>query len=178
MNLVLIARTASYKENTMVWILIVLAIAMVVGPVFMIQPSKRQRKTAKLRAHAASLGMMVKLASSDKPALTGAFYTLPIKSKKKTTSSWCLIEGNFAHDIHFFNKWDWQGKEQAAPGLADAIKTIIENFPDSISAFGINNMGIYVLWDEKCSEGDEKSAVENIQSLLRESASSLGFALH
>ncbi|VUD66263.1 hypothetical protein TDB9533_03544 [Thalassocella blandensis] len=164
----------------MTWIFIVLAVAMVVGPVMMIRPSPSQKKRAALRTQASQTGLVVKLASTDsseaKGGVRAAYYSLPVSdpSKKKLTL-WSLKKMPYAHDIHFSQQWDWEGKDKAEPRHWNLLQQTLNELPDSITGLGVNAMGVFYLWDEKYEQGNEKAVLERLKASLTDLASKLGY---
>jgi hypothetical protein len=75
-------------------LVIIGVVAMVFGPVMMMQPSKLERRQAKLRALASQLGLRVHLqpvpetVQMDEPIAMSAMYCLPWKEQRHTKSSW------------------------------------------------------------------------------------------
>ena len=59
-------------DDAMTWVIIAVALIAVGGPVFWLLPSPRERRKAQLRTEARSAGLVVELASLDKPDPTPA----------------------------------------------------------------------------------------------------------
>lgn len=152
------------------WVVIGLAVMMVVGPVMMIRPSVSQKKTASLRTAASEAGLIVKLGRSDFPESNGAIYTLPwpeeAKAYQRQLNAWALVKGKYEHDIHFAGAWDWQGKQPAADKLWPLIEGTIQPLPASITAFGMNNVGVFMLWNEGFAAGEHLHAIDDIKQRL------------
>lgn len=163
----------------MTWIVIVLAIAMIVGPVMMIRPSRSQKKQAVLRTQASQMGMVVRLATSTSVGGRGAYYSLPAShvDKKKKLVTWELKKGRYVHDIHFWQEWDWSGGDRAAQPHWEIIQRLLAELPDSISAVGVNTVGVFCLWDERYEEGKEVEALEKLKLFLSGFAQQLDYIL-
>jgi len=138
-------------------IFIVLAVAMAVGPVLMIRPSKRQQRLAGLRAKALTLDLRVHLlplaASSSVPA-----YCLPWPDSKKNQPNaqcrqvWVLKKMAFAHELHFQQRWDWLGDLSADRFYHAVIRRYLQALPaqlvEHIQALGNGPQGLCCYWDE------------------------------
>ena len=59
-------------DDAMTWVIIAVALIIVAGPVFWLLPSPRERRKALLRTEARRAGLVVELASLDKPDATPA----------------------------------------------------------------------------------------------------------
>ena len=94
-------------------ILIVLAIAMAVGPVMMMQPTTRDRRLAGLRQDAAQAGLHVRMSDYEKGEKKRpvAVYTYQV-NLPKGTPTWSLIRRSYSHDIHFHATWEWRSTKK------------------------------------------------------------------
>ncbi len=133
-------------------IFIVLAIALVVGPVMMFKPSRRDRQLATLRQSAALEGVVVRLreleVSGEKQAI--AEYFLPFHDKRATRNDWLLIQHSFTHELHFSQHWTWENSQkQAATDVHRRLKDQISTMPESILGVGATSAGVYLLWRER-----------------------------
>ena len=81
--------------------LMLLAFAMMVGPILLVQPSRRDRKVAGMRAKASQLGLRVSLQKLGEDNL--AVYELPwsrTDQRPLMGVEWMLERKPYAHDIH------------------------------------------------------------------------------
>lgn len=143
-------------------------VAMVVGPIMMLQPSAAQRRQENLRARAAHLGLRVKIVSlpqqatqSEQPAAIPV-YCLPHEPPGQSYSPWLLLRGTFAHEAHFFEAWQWHGTTKAAPLEQEWLRKNLASLPGSVAALECGQQGICVYWTEA---GGEK-VLEGISALL------------
>lgn len=143
-------------------------VAMVVGPIMMLQPSASQRRQENLRTRAAHLGLRVKIVSlpqqiteSEQPAAIPV-YCLPHDPPGKSHSQWLLLRGAFAHEAHFFESWQWHGSAEATPLEQAWLRKNLASLPGSVAALECGQQGICVYWTEA---GGEK-VLEGISALL------------
>lgn len=133
------------------WLLIVLlAVALVVGPIMFLQPSVRDRRLIKLRQQAAELGLKIYMAdyAVGNQREDVAVYSL-ISALPKTTPSWCLLRRSFQHDAHFHHDWDWS---QDIPTLSaeeqQSWKYFLDQLPQDIVGVEVDNKHLGVWWRE------------------------------
>lgn len=150
-----------------VWavVMIVVAIAMVVGPIAMLQPSKRDLHLTDLRQAAAQKGIRVRLASlhlsSGKQSL--AVYSLGLPTSDTPYDEWLLIQQSFEHELHFSGKWDWANRSQAAPARQHAaILEQVKQLDSHIVGIEVTQHSVGVYWSEKGAK------VDQIESLLHQ----------
>lgn len=143
-------------------------VAMVVGPIMMLQPSAAQRRQESLRQRAAQLGLRVKIVSlpqqateSELPAVIPV-YCLPHEPQGKNMSQWLLLRGAYAHEANFFGSWVWHGKERATTAEQEWLRSKLASLPNSVAALECGPQGICIYWSEA---GGEK-VLEGISELL------------
>ncbi|MFL0808999.1 MAG: hypothetical protein K6L76_01160 [Agarilytica sp.] len=154
-----------------VGLIIVFAIAMVLGPVMLMQPSPGMARIAKLRTQASTLGMAVRLPSPLKNGekVRGAVYTLPLDpvlQKIDDLPYWSLRRLGHSHGIHFNQKWDWGGKQKALPCMQACLHACIDELPEGIAAIEMNASGLGMQWDERIGEQAPEAAVEALKQRL------------
>ncbi len=149
-------------------------------------PNKKQRNIVKLRNHAASLGLQVRLVdfSSLKKGITlgkmacyGLRWDVADMDKAKKIKAWQLIEGEMDHEIHFCGRWDWAKSELKADVFwQPALKNLFQTGKDdpvfnALKVLELNAQGVQVCWYEHA----EIESVDKIAVLL---GSLKSFALH
>jgi hypothetical protein len=143
--------------------LIICTIALVVGPVVMMQPSQRDRKLSQLRLAAAEKGLRVRLATFNGPSgkQSLAVYSLALLSVETQRQEWTIQRQAFAHELHFEPQWDWMDKQHpAAKPLHSILHQYLSSLDQSIMAIEMTQTSIGVYWTEKNIE------VAQIESLL------------
>lgn len=156
-------------------VMIVIVVAMMVGPIFMMRPSGRSKREAKQRDKAIELGLSVYLSRlpsevNIQNADTYAIYSLPWPEKKLKNNDnvpkWTLEQKQYEHDIHFKGRWDWFGGCKA-PGESQALLfDFLESAPLGMVGLASTPAGLGVYWDESLYEGTPEQAVNNIYKKL------------
>jgi len=158
-----------------VWviIIIVITVALALGPVMMLRPTAGQKRLSTLRACAHEKGLRVRLESDPRKQKEGqlAVYTLPwcVESKKKGGSivEWMLIKQSFSHELHFSGEWDWMGKGRAPKSSHQNIKTLLSHNPVNMLALSASRLGLGVYWKENLGGKSPQVCVEEISSILQ-----------
>lgn len=141
-------------------IIVLLVIAMMVGPIMLMQPSHAQRRLAALRKHAESLGL--KVGSSDVKAEGGQvcwFYWLPL-SGKDTPAPIVLERQKYEHGLHIAKYWSVKGR---VPTATETWETFLEQLPDSVYAVELNDHALGVHWSERGGEAVLESIVDQLK---------------
>lgn len=147
-------------------IFIVFAIAMAVGPVLMLKPSRYQQNIASLRSKALKVGLQVHSlplkSSGDKlvPA-----YCLPWKKSSDDRKPWLLERRRFKHEVHFSGEWDWVESLQADDVWSAALKGVLDQLPESVLAVGNGPQGLCCFWSERGGEVTLDQLVEILRTL-------------
>ncbi len=156
----------------LMWVMVVLAVAMVVGPVMMLQPSKGLAKIAALRSHASQLGLTVHLPSreADGKPVRGAIYRMPLPEaigKRKNFASWRVKRQKHTHGIHFHGEWDWASESRAPEAITDELRRQLDTLPESIAALECTTAGVGLQWDERCHGEQPEPEVEKLRDRLQ-----------
>ena len=138
-------------------LIIIFVIAMLAGPVFMLQPSKRQRHLAQTRTAAAEQGLRVRMARvPDKTATrkkSVAVYTRSwpnLGDRHLRRSGLLLIRSDYSHELHVSDHWAVESGELP---LDDPLRTKLEGhlntLPASILGIEISASGVGAYWSEQ-----------------------------
>jgi hypothetical protein len=139
------------------WIIliVVLVLAMMVGPVLMLQPSPRSRLQAALREKAAQMGLGVQLSPnhpfSQPEGLVFYCHSWPSYLPRARIHCWLLVHRSYAHEIHYADHWDFQGEGPPEATLAH-LKTLLTTIPDGVFGVEANPAGLGVHWNEQGGE--------------------------
>lgn len=137
-------------------IALVLAVAMFVGPIMMLQPSKQQRRLARLRSLAGKADLRVTIGQNpthgepQEIALYEKFlYNLP---KGVKPLPWCLGRQSLEHEINFLADWDWIGGNRASEYVQHELRSWLQALPASIRALEVTPSSVIFYWTESCWE--------------------------
>lgn len=164
----------------MSWLPIIIclaALALIVGPVMLMQPTPAQRREASLRKEASSQGLRVHFQpipegcdfqSRNNQAVT---YCLPWQHQSDIKNQWLLVRKRFAHELHFSEQWDWVQKPKAAVAaqVENALRDVLVDTPDFVFAVASGPQGLCGFW----SEMGEVEKVRVIGQWLKASANRL-----
>jgi hypothetical protein len=141
--------------NIWFFVIVLVALAMVIGPISMLRPSPAQRRREQLRLYAANQGLRMSMrrlpalkTDMDQAELTPVYY-LPPSVKTLATVEWILRRTSYAHEGNFYQEWDWQGNQRPPETVMSLLKEYLPKLPLSASAITHENMGTCVFWSEK-----------------------------
>ena len=145
------------------FLIIAAAVALVVGPVMLMRPSKQQQRQSRLRSKAMAIGMRVQMmplpavggASKAKASQgTYAAYCLPWGGEQKDLAPWLLVRGPYAHELNFSGVWQWPERLQAGDSWHPLLLPLLEKLPVNVMAVGNGPQGLSFYWDERGGEED------------------------
>lgn len=156
--------------------LVIGTIALVVGPIMMMQPSQRDRRLTALRQAAAQKKMGIRLTditlSSGTTSL--AVYSLSLSiadMEDREPLHWSLVQQAFEHDVHFEGFWDWQDKRYQAPAKHHSLlREQVRALDDSVVGIELTPGSVGIYWTEQSISIDE---VERILIACRDTFSGL-----
>lgn len=133
--------------------LLFLVFTMMIGPVLMMQPSRRDRKIAALRAKAADLGLKVTMQSQE-GGLTPVYEKRwpSLEKSKRVGVDWALERQTYAHGIHFADWWQWRGQSRPPTEVLAILQDRLPALPDSVSVVEATPLGLCCYWSEKGGE--------------------------
>ncbi|WP_062061900.1 hypothetical protein [Cellvibrio sp. OA-2007] len=151
--------------NIWFFIILIVVIALVIGPISMLKPSPGQKRKEQLRTYASTRGVrfsMRKLpplkTDMDQPATLPVYY-LPPPSKIQEVPEWILMRTPYVHESNFYLAWDWQTDVRPSVATCDLLRVYLPQLPESVPAISCGNMGICIFWQEK-------EAVETLDRLI------------
>jgi len=133
---------------------VILALAMIVGPIMMMKPSGRQTQLATMRQKALMLGMQTSLVPVPKP-LSGATHApmIAVYYKRWESFKWSddtalLLRLGFEHDIHFSGPWDWAENHTADITADEEMHKLLKSLPSSVLGVEFGPLGVGLYWLE------------------------------
>ncbi|BFM20439.1 hypothetical protein [Gilvimarinus japonicus] len=136
-------------------IIIVLVVAMVVGPVAMIQPNRGQRRREQLRGYAQRKGLSVRILPppqlpTDAQA-PGAMPVYSLVSDTPQTTRWTLMRARYAHEGHLASWWLFVGQKPPEP-LQRHIEGVLEMLPKGVIGLRATGRQLDIFWGETGGE--------------------------
>lgn len=145
-------------------VFIVLAVAMAVGPVLMLKPSKYQQRLADLRSKALSMGLRVHMLPLEGVQEPVPAYCKPREDKDADRSPWVLLRTGYSHEVNFHNEWAWQKDLRAEECWHERILLLLDSAPAQLLAIGNGPQGLCCYWDERGGE----AVLTKINDMLNE----------
>lgn len=137
------------------FIILIVACAMVLGPISMLRPNPAQQRKEQMRLHASKKGLRFSMrrlpalkTDMDQPTAMPVYY-LPPQPKALETPEWILMRTKYAHEGNFYSEWDWQSAVRPIDSTCALLKTYLPQLPESVSAISHGGLGICVFWSEK-----------------------------
>ena len=128
-------------------VIVLLVVAMAVGPVMLMQPSKAQKRLAALRLEAAKLGLTVGASPVKAPDGTPCWaYWLPML-EKNIRQPVMLERKNYEHGLHIAQYWSVKQGDSA--DLPATVSEILMVLPSSVHMLEINEHAIGAHWMEQ-----------------------------
>lgn len=131
-------------------LVILLAVALVIGPVMWLKPSSRDRRLASLRQAAASAGFRVQMQKlpASQGSGTAAMYLAGWRNPRKLDTGWGLEVQRMSHEMHFEDVWDWRNGRRAPEAAESPLRDLLGQLPaDSVAVLATDG-GLGVQWKE------------------------------
>jgi hypothetical protein len=154
-------------------IMMLLAVALVLGPVMMMRPDPIQKNKEQMRAIAYSKGIRFtikklpqQLSELEPPAPIPVYFFAPSKTSGDT--DWILLRTSYEHGAHFMGHWAWQKQPRATAAEETILVNYLPRLPESVLGVSSGGQGVCVYWRE--TGGIEALAliIELLEALNRE----------
>jgi hypothetical protein len=131
-------------------LILILVVAMLVGPIAMLRPTRRQRQLAELRQEAARMGLRVELQSLGGRSLAAYERRWPLTGGEKNPvkRGWALDRQTYEHDIHFHGLWHWRDENRAPVELHEALHQALAELPGTVQSVEATPVGLRCVWGE------------------------------
>ena len=153
-------------------IIVVVVIALILGPIRMMQPSPAQKNREKLRLAARARGVHFALRNipqqadeQEAPSPVPVYFISP--GKNQTGKGWMLVRANYKHDIHFLGWWAWQSEVRPSSAELEVLTTHLPGLPASVCALSSGGEGICVFWEEQGGEAALEQVIQLLEVLKR-----------
>jgi len=130
-------------------LIILLVVAMLVGPIMMLKPSGRQRQLAALRQEAAQMGLSVELETLKGRNLAAYQAPWPREDGQKFKGEgWALDRAEYEHEIHFDGRWQWRDSKAAPASLHELLHQALRSLPANVHTVEATRLGLRCAWTE------------------------------
>ncbi|WP_331346843.1 hypothetical protein [Cellvibrio sp. UBA7661] len=154
--------------NIWFFIILVVALALVLGPISMLKPKPAQKRRENLRLYANQRGVRYTLrrppvlsTDIEQPEPMPVYY-LPPAAKTPTESEWILMRTHYVHEGNFYQEWDWQTATRPCDDVCQCLKIYLPDLPASVIAITQGSLGICVFWSEK----EDKETLELLIDMM------------
>ncbi len=138
--------------STLAIVFILFAVAMMLGPVLLLQPSKRQQRIASLRREAAVQGLRVRLLSEQGQPL--AAYEHPWQGKSKNIRTWGLLRKSYEHGLHIAKYWQWLDQNRPSADVEQQLHDLLLQLPQDVDRVVAEQTGVFCGWAEKGGQAE------------------------
>jgi len=150
-------------------VIMVVAVALIIGPFMMMRPNPAQKRKEQLRINAAAKGIRFSVKTLpqqnteiEKSAPIPVYFLAP--GKHARDDDWLLLRAGYTHEMHFLNSWAWQGESRASSLEQSVLQKYLPLLPESVEAVSAGSKGVCVYWREQGGE----QVLEQIIALLTE----------
>lgn len=157
-------------------IVVIVAVALVLGPVMMMRPNPAQKNKENMRSLARARGVHFSMRNiprqadeQEQPAAIPVYFFPPEKSQ--LLPSWMLVRTNYEHEINLLGWWAWRGESRATETELSVLSVELKGLPESVKAVSSGNGGICVYWEEKGGEPALQQVLGLLESLKKAAAS-------
>jgi hypothetical protein len=154
-------------------IIMLLSMALVVGPMMMLRPDPSQKNKERMRAIAYAKGIRFSIkklpqqaSELEPPAPIAVYFFAP--SNRCGDTDWLLIRSSYEHDIHFLGTWEWQKQWRATPEEQRILAEYLPQLPESVRAVSSGSQGVCVYWPEKGGDVVLELVIALLEELKRE----------
>lgn len=157
--------------NLWFFVLLLVTMALVLGPIAMLRPTPAQKRTEALRKHALEMG--VKITMRRLPARKTdmearplcPIYFLPPSTPIQFVDDWILMRTDYEHEGNFYREWDWLDSARPVWGDTEQLRNILEVLPASVLAIAQGKSGTCVFWSEAGGDATLETIVRILQQL-------------
>ena len=156
-------------------IIAVLSILVVAGAFMWMQPSKRDKRLAKLRSGALTQGFLVgsvKLPDTTEHGRVNnrfeiqTIYQIALKLEAQSQLEFTALRSTGESGIYLPDGWAWNKRSNVPESIYTALSTFLAGLPESVTALVVSKTAIGLVWDEK----DPQLTLEQIKSMLHDVA--------
>ncbi len=156
--------------NIWFFVILILAVSLVLGPIAMLRPNPAQKRKEALRHYATEKGLRFTLrklpmlkTDMEEPGVSPVYYLSPLAAMQ-SLSTWILVRTHYEHEGNFYRDWDWHDENRPNQSVREKLLDYLSQLPDSITVVAQGEAGTSIFWSEK---GD-KEIVDLIARMLND----------
>jgi len=144
--------------NTTLFFILIVVIALILGPLVMLKPKPGQKIKEQLRMNARALGLrftlrsLPKLKTDMEASGVCPVYYLPPSEALASQPEWLLMRTRYEHEANFYKEWDWQTDSVATRDAQALLLGFMPQLPVSVCAISAGPQGVCVFWREQGGE--------------------------
>lgn len=147
-------------------IIILFAVALIVGPVMWMKPNARDKRLADLRGRAAAAGKTVQMQTlpASRGKGTAAVYFTPWEDKRRLQLGWILELQRGEHEMHFDGRWDWRNGRAAPEAAWGVLREMLEKLPRGACGVVASPVGLGIQWMESGGDAEYTALVSALDT--------------
>jgi hypothetical protein len=153
-------------------IIVIVVIALILGPIRMMQPGPAQKNREKLRLAARARGVHFALRNIPQqadeqtaPSPLPVYFISP--GKNQTEKGWMLVRANYEHEVNFLGWWIWQNETRPSSAELEVLKIRLPELPKFVRALSSGSEGICLFWEEQGGEAVLEQVIQLLEALKR-----------
>lgn len=151
-------------------VILIIAVALIMGPIMMMRPNPAQKNKENMRSLARTKGVHYSMRNLPRqpdeqtpPPAVPVYFFPPTKTQN--TTGWMLVRTHYQHEINFLGWWAWQGEQRATDAEIEVLKAQLPALPESVRAVSAGGEGVYVYWQEKGGDAALQQVLRLLESL-------------
>lgn len=151
--------------------LLIMAVALILGPIAMLRPNPAQKRKEQLRLQASSQG--IRFSMRRLPVLktdmevppTVPVYFLPPPAAIQSNDDWILMRTGYEHEGNFYREWEWQGLARPSTAICTSLLQVLPDVPASVPAIAQGKSGTCIFWRETGGELELAKLINLLRTL-------------
>lgn len=168
-------------EDTLVLITLVicLSVALMLGPLMLMRPTKSQQRTAAIRLAAQGKNLRIGMEKDPRSQTNRSLMVYSLLTQEDDSaepeklSDWFLLKQKFTHELHFQDNWDWLGSDRPDARTQEMLAQQLCQLPPGVIAIKKNRLGVHLFWNESLLGKTPEMAVEQLYGCLKAIADQL-----
>lgn len=144
--------------NIWFFVILILVISLILGPIAMLRPNPAQKRKEALRQYAADKGLRFTLrklpklkTDMEEPDVSPVYYLAPTP-QMQALPTWILVRTHYEHEGNFYREWDWHGEHRPTGLVNEKLRIYLPELPGSVAAIAQGDAGTSALWNERGSK--------------------------
>ncbi len=150
--------------DLMSWLIVGLVVCMALGPVMLMQPSKRQGQLARFRSRAAQLNVRVRLSEWEGDSVAIYSVQWPADNQRRFDGpKGVVMRKSYQHPSHLLDYWELPKDFRTGP-VNTWVSNLVSKQPQSVVGLQVNEAGVGAYWLERGTQADLDAIVEGLKA--------------